>query len=156
MNIKVIAVGKIKEQGFKLLVDEYTKRLSPYCSFSVVEIPAQSIKDDSLAEKYMQEEADKILAVLKPNSFIITMEIEGKNLSSEDFAQKINDISKEGVNEICFIIGGANGIAQSLRAKSNFKLSFSKMTFPHQLARVMLIEQIYRAMKILAKEPYHK
>ena len=156
MNIKVIAVGKIREQAYKLAIDEFTKRLGPYCSFSVVEIPAQSIKDDALAEKYMEEEAQKILAVIKPNSFVITMEIEGKLLSSEDFAQKINDISKEGVNEICFIIGGANGIAQSLRAKSNFKLSFSKMTFPHQLARVMLLEQIYRAMKILAKEPYHK
>lgn len=156
MNIKVIAVGKIREQGFKLAVDEFTKRLSPYCSFSVVEIPAQAIKDDALAEKYMEEEAQKILAVIKPNSFVITMEIEGKILSSEDFANKIDEISKEGINEICFIIGGANGIAQSLRAKSNFKLSFSKMTFPHQLARVMLLEQIYRAMKILAKEPYHK
>ncbi len=156
MNIKVVAVGKIREQGFKLAVDEFTKRLSPYCSFSVVEIPAQSIKDDALAEKYMEEEAQKILAVIKPNSYVITMEIEGKNLSSEDFANKIDEIAKEGINEICFIIGGANGIAQSLRAKSNFKLSFSKMTFPHQLARVMLLEQIYRAMKILAKEPYHK
>ena len=156
MNIKVIAVGKIREQGFKLAVDEFTKRLSPYCSFSVVEIPAQSIKDEALVEKYMEEEAQKILAVIKPNSFVITMEIEGKILSSEDFANKIDEISKEGINEICFIIGGANGIAQSLRAKSNFKLSFSKMTFPHQLARVMLLEQIYRAMKILAKEPYHK
>ncbi len=139
MNIKVIAVGKIREQAYKLAIDEFTKRLGPYCSFSVVEIPAQSIKDDALAEKYMEEEAQKILAVIKPNSFVITMEIEGKLLSSEDFAQKINDISKEGVNEICFIIGGANGIAQSLRTKSNFKLSFSKMTFPHQLARVMLL-----------------
>ena len=156
MNIKVIAVGKIREQAYKLAIDEFTKRLGPYCSFNVVEIQAQSIKDDSLAEKYMEDEAQKILAVIKPNSFVITMEIEGKLLSSEDFAQKINDIAKEGVNEICFIIGGANGIAQSLRAKSNFKLSFSKMTFPHQLARVMLLEQIYRAMKILAKEPYHK
>lgn len=156
MNIKVIAVGKIREQGFKLAVDEFTKRLGAYCSFSVVEIPAQSIKDDALAEKYMEEEAQKILAVIKPNSYVITLEIEGKLLSSEQFAQKIEGLTKEGINEVCFIIGGANGIAQSLRAKSDFKLSFSKMTFPHQLARVMLVEQIYRAMKILAKEPYHK
>ena len=156
MNIKVIAVGKIREKGYQLAIDEFSKRLSSYCSFSVVEIPAQSIKDDSLAEKYMEEEALKILSVIKPNSYVITMEIEGKNLSSEEFALKIDNISKEGTNDLCFIIGGANGIAQSLRAKSNFKLSFSKMTFPHQLARVMLLEQIYRAMKILAKEPYHK
>ncbi len=156
MNIKIIAVGKIREQGFKLAIEEFTKRLGAYCSFNIVEIPAQLIKDDALAEKYMEEEAQKILAIIKPNSYVITMEIEGKNLSSIDFARKIDEITKDGINEICFIIGGANGIAQSLRAKSNFKLSFSKMTFPHQLARVMLVEQIYRAMKILAKEPYHK
>ncbi len=156
MNVKVIAVGKIREQGYKLAVDEFIKRLGAYCSFAVIEIPAQTIKDDSLAEKYMEEEAQKILAVIKPNSYVITMEIEGKILSSEQFAQKIDELTKEGINEVCFIIGGANGIAQSLRAKSNYKLSFSKMTFPHQLARVMLLEQIYRAMKILANEPYHK
>lgn len=156
MNIKVIAVGKIREQGYKLAIDEFSKRLGAYCTFSVVEIPAQSIKDDALAEKYMEEEAQKILSVIKPNSYVITMEIEGKLLSSEQFAYKIDEIAKEGTNELCFIIGGANGLAQSLRAKSNFKLSFSKMTFPHQLARVMLLEQIYRAMKILSNEPYHK
>ena len=156
MNVKVIAVGKIREQGYKLAVDEFIKRLGAYCSFSVVEIPAQTIKDDSLAEKYMEEEAQKILAVIKPNSYVITLELEGKILSSEQFAQKIDELTKEGINEVCFVIGGANGIAQSLRAKSSYKLSFSKMTFPHQLARVMLLEQIYRAMKILANEPYHK
>lgn len=156
MNIKVIAVGKMREQGFKLAFDEFVKRLGPYCSFSVVEIPAQSIKDDSLAEKYMQEEADKIMATIKPNSFVVTMEIEGKYLSSEAFAEKISQLTNEGINEINFIIGGANGLAQCVRNRSNFKLSFSKMTFPHQLARVMLAEQLYRAMKILSNEPYHK
>ena len=156
MNIKIIAVGKMREQGFKFAYEEFAKRLNPYCSFSLVEIPAQSIKDDALAEKYMQEEADKILSSIKPNSYVITMEIEGKQLSSESFAEKISDISKEGINEICFIIGGANGLSQTVRNRSDFKLSFSKMTFPHQLARVMLVEQVYRALKILAKEPYHK
>ena len=106
--------------------------------------------------QYMQEEADKILSSIKPNSYVITMEIEGKQLSSESFAEKISGISREGINEICFIIGGANGLAQTVRNRSDFKLSFSKMTFPHQLARVMLVEQVYRALKILAKEPYHK
>lgn len=156
MNIKIIAVGKMREQGFKLAMEEYSKRLGSYCSFSVVEIPAAVIKDDALAEKYMEEEAQKFFAAIKPNSFVITLEIEGKSLSSEEFADKISDISKEGVNEIVFLIGGANGLSKSIRARSNFKLSFSKMTFPHQLARVILAEQIYRAMKILAKEPYHK
>ena len=156
MNIKVIAVGKMREQGFKLAMDEFSKRLGAYCSFSVLEIPAQSITDDALAEKYMEEEAVKILSAIKPNSCVITMEIEGKQLSSVDFAQKIREIANEGQNEIIFVIGGANGLAKSVKARSDFKLSFSKMTFPHQLARVMLAEQLYRAMKILANEPYHK
>ncbi len=156
MIIKIIAVGKIREQGFKLAMDEFAKRLGSYCSFGVVEIQAQSIKDDNLAEKYMEEEAQKILSLIKSNSFLITMEIEGKNISSEAFADKIQEITQQGVNEILFVIGGANGLAQSVKDRADFKLSFSKMTFPHQLARVMLAEQIYRAMKILAKEPYHK
>ena len=156
MNIKIIAVGKMREQGFKLAFDEFAKRLGAYCSFLVTEIPAQSINDDSLAEKYMEEEAVKILSAIKPNSFVITMEIEGKQLASTDFAQKIKEITNDGVNEIVFIIGGANGLSKRVKARSDFKLSFSKMTFPHQLARVMLAEQIYRAMKILSGEPYHK
>lgn len=156
MNIKIIAVGKMREQGFKLAIEEFSKRLSAYCSFSVIEIPASTIKDDSLAEKYMEEEAQKFFAAIKPNSYVITMEIEGRSLSSEEFASKIKEISNNGANEIAFLIGGANGLAKSIKTRSNFKLSLSKMTFPHQLARVMLTEQIYRAMKIMAKEPYHK
>lgn len=156
MNIKVIAVGKMKESGFKLAMDEFSKRLGAYCSFCVTEIPAQSITDESLAQKYMDEEADKILAAIKSNAYVITLEISGKTLSSEDFAKKIKEISLEGVNELVFIIGGANGLSKRVCEHSNFKLSFSKMTFPHQLARVMLTEQIYRAMKILSNEPYHR
>lgn len=156
MNIKIIAVGKIKENYTKLAIDEYTKRLGAYCSLSVVEIPAQELKDDSLCEKYKDAEAEKILQNIKPNSYVITLEINGKNLSSEEFADKIKDLSQEGFNEIIFIIGGANGLAKSVSERSDYKLSFSKMTFTHQFARLFLYEQIYRAFKINNNENYHR
>ena len=156
MNIKIIAVGKIKEKYFEDAIFEFTKRLGGFCSFSVTEIPAEAIKDENLAQKYMKAEAEKILAQIKPQSFVITMEIEGKELSSVDFAEKIKLWSNEGHSEIAFIIGGANGLHESVKQISNFKLSMSKMTFLHQFARLILVEQIYRAFKILKGETYHK
>lgn len=156
MNIKIIAVGKIKEKFTKEAIDEFKKRLGAYCSLSLVEIPAQEIKDDNLAQKYMQAEGEKILSAIKPDSYVITLEILGKMLSSEDFAQKIKDLTCEGHNEIVFVIGGANGLSKEVSDRANFKLSFSKMTFTHQLVRVFLYEQIYRAFKIINKESYHR
>lgn len=156
MNIKIIAVGKIKEKYFEDAIGEFTKRLSGFCSFSIIEIPAEAIKDENLAQKYMKNEAEKILAQIKPQTFVITMEIEGKELSSTGFAQKIKQLSNEGHAEIAFIIGGANGLHQDIKNISNFKLSMSKMTFPHQIARLNLIEQIYRAFKINNNEAYHR
>ncbi|MBO5948916.1 23S rRNA (pseudouridine(1915)-N(3))-methyltransferase RlmH [bacterium] len=156
MNIKIIAVGKIKEKYFEDAISEFTKRLSGFCSFSIIEIPAEAIKDENLAQKYMKNEAEKILAQIKPQTFVITMEIEGKELSSTGFAQKIKQLSNEGHAEIAFIIGGANGLHQDIKNISNFKLSMSKMTFPHQIARLNLIEQIYRAFKINNNEAYHR
>ncbi len=156
MNIKIIAVGKIKEQYLKDAIKEYEKRLTPYCSFSVAEIPAEQINDDALSEKYKELEAERILAVIKPNSYIITLEIKGKQLSSESFAGCIQNIANEGINDICFIIGGANGLHQKISDISDFKLSFSPMTFTHQMIRLLLIEQIYRAFKIIKGEKYHK
>jgi 23S rRNA (pseudouridine1915-N3)-methyltransferase len=156
MNIKIIAVGKIKEKYFEDAINEFTKRLCGFCSFSIIEIPAEAIKDENLAQKYMKNEAEKILAQIKPQTFVITMEIEGKELSSTDFAQKIKQLSNDGHAEIAFIIGGANGLHQDIKNISNFKLSMSKMTFPHQIARLNLIEQIYRAFKINNNEAYHR
>lgn len=156
MNIKIIAVGKLKEKFSKDAIDEFTKRLGAYCSLSVIEIPAQEIKDENLAQKYMDAEAQKILAAIKPDSCVVTLEILGKALSSEDFAQKIKALSQEGHNEIIFIIGGANGLAKNVSNRANFKLSFSKMTFTHQLMRIFLYEQIYRAFKIINNENYHR
>lgn len=156
MNIKVVAVGKIKENYMKSALAEYEKRLSSYCSFSVVEITPENILDEKLYEKYMELEADRILPHIKQNSFVITLEIKGKNLSSEEFAEKIKEISNSGVNELVFVIGGANGLHKKVTDISNFKLSFSKMTFTHQMIRLILVEQIYRSYKINLNEPYHR
>ncbi len=156
MNIKIIAVGKLKERYTKEAIEEFKKRLSSYCSLSQIEIPAQEIKDESLAEKYMELEGEKILAAIKQDSYVITLEIAANQLSSEDFAKKIKNLSNYGYNEIVFVIGGANGLSKKVSERSNFKLSFSKMTFTHQMARVILYEQIYRAFKINNNESYHR
>lgn len=156
MNIKIIAVGKIKEKYLKDAISEYVKRLSSFCSLSVIEVPAEDIFDESLAEKYKDIEADKILSYIKRDSFVITLEICGKSLSSEEFASKIKDISYSGVNEIVFIIGGANGLHKKVSDISSFKLSFSKLTFTHQMVRLLLLEQIYRSFKIINNEKYHR
>ena len=156
MNIRIIAVGKLKEQYFKDILNEYKKRLSGFCTFSVTEIAAEQIIDEILAEKYKELEADKILQALKQNSYIITLEIKGKKLSSENFAEKIKEISNTGINDISFIIGGANGLSKKISDIANFKLSFSDMTFTHQMIRILLAEQIYRTFKINANEPYHR
>ena len=156
MNIKIIAVGKIKEDYVKSATNEYIKRLSPYYRVSVVEIPAEQIYDETLAEKYKEVEADKILSSIKKDSYIVTLEIQGKMLSSEQFAEKLKEITTSGINELTFIIGGANGLHKKVSDVSDFKLSISKMTFTHQLMRMILAEQIYRASKINAGEPYHR
>ena len=156
MNIKIIAVGKIKEQYLKDAIKEYEKRLMSFCSFSGVEVVAEQINDESLCEKYKEIEADRILQNIKQNSYIITLEIKGKSFSSEAFAQKIKDISNEGINDVVFIIGGANGLHKKVSDIANLKISFSQMTFTHQMIRLLLIEQIYRAFKINANEPYHR
>ncbi len=156
MNIKIIAVGKIKEDYVKYATNEYIKRLSPYYRLSVIEIPAEQILDESLAEKYKEIEGEKILSNIKPDSFVITLEILGEMLSSVELAGKLKEITNSGVQELIFIIGGANGLHKKVSERANFKLSFSKLTFTHQLMRMILTEQIYRASKINANEPYHR
>lgn len=156
MNIKIIAIGKIKEKYTKDAIQEFEKRLSAYCSFCIIEIPAENIYDEKLYEKYKEIEAEKILSQVKQSSFVITLEISGRTISSEDFAAKIKEISNSGVNETVFIIGGANGLHKKVSDISDFKLSFSKMTFTHQMVRLILTEQIYRAYKINNNESYHR
>ena len=156
MKIKIIALGKIKEKFLKDGIDEFMKRLMPYASVEIVELTPVEIKDENLIQKALEQEAEKILANIKANSYVITMEIQGKQLSSEDFAQKINEITISGISELVFVIGSSCGIAPIVSQRADFKLSISKMTFLHQFARLLLIEQIYRAFKILKNETYHK
>lgn len=156
MNIKIIAVGKIKEKFMQQAIAEYEKRLKGYCSLFVMEIPPENIFDEALADKYKEIEAEKILPLIKKDSFVVALEVTGKNFSSEEFASKMKEFANNGINELIFIIGGANGIAQKLSDVADLKLSFSKMTFTHQMIRLILLEQIYRSYKINLNEPYHR
>ena len=156
MKIKIIALGKIKEKFLKDGVDEFLKRLTPYASVEIVELNPVEIKDENLTQKALDEEGVNILSHIKDDSYVITMEILGKQLSSEEFAQKINDITIGGVSELVFVIGSSCGISSKVSQRADFKLSMSKMTFLHQFARLILVEQIYRAFKILKGEKYHK
>lgn len=150
--IKIITVGSIKEKYLKDAIEEYTKRLSKYTNIEIVEV-----KDEGLVEptKAISLEEEKILKHINDKDYIITLEIEGKEFTSEDFADKLDKIQLES-SSITFIIGGSYGLSQNIKDKSRLHLSFSKMTFPHQLFRVLLLEQIYRAFKINNNESYHK
>ncbi len=156
MNIKIIALGKIKERFLKDGIDEFLKRLTPYASVEIIELPAIEIKDENLTARVLEQEGEKILSHIKPQSYVITMEIKGKMFSSEEFAQKIEDLTNDGTSEIIFVIGSSCGISPIVSTRANLKMSMSKMTFLHQFARLILIEQIYRAFKIIKGETYHK
>ena len=156
MKIKIIALGKIKEKFLKDGIEEFLKRLTPYTSIEIIELNPIEIKDENLTQKILEEEGVNILSYIKPNSYVITMEISGKQLSSEEFASKINEITVNGISELVFVIGSSCGLSETVSKRADFKLSMSKMTFLHQFARLILIEQIYRAFKILKGEKYHK
>ncbi|MCR2044827.1 23S rRNA (pseudouridine(1915)-N(3))-methyltransferase RlmH [Anaerosalibacter massiliensis] len=159
MNITIIGVGKIKEKFMQEGIKEYSKRLSRYCKLKIIEVTDESAPEN-LSEKEIEiikeKEGKRILSKLSNNSYIISLDIKGKNFSSEEFSKKIEDITLGGTNDITFIIGGSLGLSEEILNKSNFKLSFSKMTFPHQLMRIILLEQIYRGFRIMKGEPYHK
>lgn len=156
LKIKIIALGKIKEKFLKDGIDEFLKRLTPYTSISIQELSPIEIKDENLTEKVLTEEGDKILSYIKPLDYVITMEINGKQFSSEEFAQQITTLTNDGVQEIVFVIGSSCGIGKNVSARANLKMSMSKMTFLHQFARLILVEQIYRTFKIIKGETYHK
>ena len=149
--IKIITVGKIKEKYITDEINEYLKRLSKYTKINLIEVPDENFD----ITKTLETEKKSILKYVSEKDYIITMEIEGKELSSIEFAKKIDEIQISNSN-ICFIIGGSYGLSDEIKKMSNFKLSFSKMTFPHQLFRLILLEQIYRAYKINNNESYHK
>lgn len=150
--IKIITIGFIKEQYLKDAITEYKKRISKYTNLEIIEL-----KDEDFGEieKTLKVEEEKILKQISDRDYIITLEIEGKELTSIEFAKKIDNIQLENSN-ITFIIGGSYGLSENIKNKANYHLSFSKMTFPHQLFRVLLLEQIYRAYKINNNESYHK
>lgn len=132
------------------------KRLTPYASVSILELNPIEIKDENLTAKILLDEGEKILSNIKPQDYVITMEIKGKPFSSEEFAQKIEEITNDGTQEIVFVIGSSCGIGKNVSDRANLKMSMSKMTFLHQFARLILVEQIYRAFKIIKGETYHK
>lgn len=159
MKITVITVGKIKEKYLKDAIAEYTKRLSKYCKLEIMEVADEQTPDNAsevVEEMIRSKEAERILKYVKEDAFVITLEINGKQLSSEELADKIEKLGVQGTSHIIFIIGGSIGLGQEVLAKSDFALSFSKMTFPHQLMRVILLEQVYRGYRIIHGEPYHK
>ena len=149
--IKIITVGKLKEKYFKEACDEYLKRLSKYTKINLIEVPDENY--DII--KTLEKEKESILKHISNKDYIITMEIEGTEISSIELSKRINDILITN-SDITFIIGGSYGLHDDIKNISNFSLSFSKMTFPHQLFRIMLLEQIYRSYKILNNETYHK
>ncbi len=158
MKISIICVGKIKEKYFTMAIDEYCKRLSKYIKLNIVEIPDEKAPENlSLAdeENIKLKEGEKILKSIK-DEFVVALCIEGKQLDSVSLSNFIQDNMNKGISHISFVIGGSLGLHKSVTDRANFKLSFSKMTFPHQLMRVILLEQIYRAERILKNEPYHK
>ena len=150
--IKIICVGNIKEEFFRDAIEEYKKRLTRYTKIEIIEVKDISYDD---IDKSINLEGIEILKHIDSKDYVITLEIEGKELSSEEFAQKLESIQTINPN-ITFVIGGSYGLSNSIKERSNYKLSFSKMTFPHQLFRIILLEQIYRSFKILNNESYHK
>lgn len=159
MKITVITVGKIKEKYLKDAIAEYSKRLSKYCKLEIIEVADEKTPDNAsevVEDGIRSKEAERILKYVKEDSFVVTLEIQGKLLTSEELADKIEKLGVQGTSHITFIIGGSIGLGKEVLARSNFALSFSKMTFPHQLMRVILLEQIYRSYRIISGEPYHK
>ena len=150
--IKIICVGKIKEKFFKDAIEEYSKRLSKYTKINIIEVQDINLNNEELIK---QKEKELILKHIEQKDYIITLEIEGKELSSIELSKKIEELEQQNPN-ITFIIGGSYGLDDEIKKISNYKLSFSKLTFPHQLFRVILLEQIYRAYKIKNNETYHK
>jgi len=159
MKITLITVGKIKERFFEAAIEEYSKRLSRYCRLEILQVADEKTPDgakEALERQIREKEGARILAKLPQDALIVTLEIAGKNFSSEEFAAWIEDCTVRGKSHICFVIGGSLGLHPSVCKRADLALSFSKMTFPHQLMRVILCEQIYRAFRIIQHEPYHK
>lgn len=159
VHINVVCVGKIKEKFFKDAIDEYSKRLSRFCSLKIIELNDEKIPENSninIENIIKNKERNNIISHLPKDSYIICLDLKGKSFSSVKFAEKINNIYDNINSNITFIIGGSLGLSQEVLNRANELISFSEMTFPHQLIRIFLLEQIYRAFKIINNETYHK
>ena len=159
MKITCVVVGKIKEKYFTDAIKEYSKRLSRYCKLEIVELADEKTPDGaSEAEELAirEKEGDRILKALKDDAYVIALAIEGKMLDSVELSRKIESLGISGTSHIAFVIGGSLGLAPAVMKRADYALSFSRMTFPHQLMRVVLLEQLYRSYRIMKNEPYHK
>lgn len=159
MNINIVTVGKVKENYIKEGIDEFTKRLGPHANINIIEVadePAPEKLSTSEMEIVKNKEGEKILKNITSSDYVIALLIKGKQFSSEEFARRIELIRLEGHSTITFVIGGSLGLSNKIIKRANLKLSFSEMTFPHQLMRLILIEQVYRAFRIINGFPYHK
>lgn len=159
MKITLITVGKIKERYFEDAVKEYAKRLSRYCKLEIVQVADEKTPDgagEALEAQIKEKEGQRILAHIKDGTYVIALAIEGDMLDSVELSRKLSRLGVEGKSQIAFAIGGSLGLSPEVMARADYALSFSRMTFPHQLMRVVLLEQIYRSYRIAAGEPYHK
>lgn len=159
MNIDIIAVGKVKERYLRDAIDEYSKRLGRYCRLTIIEVQDERTPDQaSEGEERLikRKEGERILKHVRPNAYVIALAIDGTMLTSEGLADHMAQLGLRGTSHIQFIIGGSIGMDDDVLKRADYRLSFSRMTFPHQLMRVILLEQIYRAYKINSHEPYHK
>lgn len=159
MNIKIITVGKLKEKYLKMGIDEYTKRLGAYCKIELIEVPDEKAPE-KLSEAEMlqvkEKEGERILAKIPENAYVFALAIEGKQRTSEEFSKEIEKLGIQGKSNLVFVIGGSLGLSQAVMKRSNTPISFGKMTLPHQLMRLVLVEQVYRGFRIMKGEPYHK
>lgn len=159
MKITIVCVGKIKEKFYRDALAEYTKRLSRYCSLSITEVADEKTKEqasDVECAIIKDREGERILKSIREDGYVITLAIDGKNLDSVELSKKIESLALTGKSNLYFVIGGSLGLSDEVMKRADYKLSFSRMTFPHQLMRVILLEQIYRSYRIINHEPYHK
>ncbi len=159
MKITLVTVGKIKERFFADAIKEYEKRLSRYCRLEIVQVSDEKTPEkasEAKARQIREREGERILAQLKEGAYVIALAIEGKMASSEELGKKLEKLGITGKSQVVFVIGGSLGLSEAVLKRADEQLSFSRMTFPHQLMRVILLEQIYRSYRIIAGEPYHK
>ena len=159
MKITLVTVGKIKEKFFEDAIKEYSKRLSRYCKLEILQVADEKTPEgasEAVELQIKEKEGQRILSLIRDDAYVIALAIEGKRLDSEELAERIEKLGVSGISQIVFVIGGSLGLSAQVMKRADYALSFSRMTFPHQLMRVVLLEQIYRSYRIMNHQPYHK